>query len=181
MLAFAGALLSVAGLWAYEKFFFRSSWRQLYLWVTFVVVVFSFLQVLLVLKKTGIFSPYTFAMGDTVVVAFVQNVAFMPMSALRRGNRCLHLRSRRWRRGERSLSWSLGERSASPQGAQRERAVSTPSTRRLTDGYTQVHHVLSHDPGRRGRHGLRLAVDVAERRDGGRLPTGHVLTCVACF
>ena len=83
MLAFAGALLSVAGLWAYEKFFFRSSWRQLYLWVTFVVVVFSFLQVLLVLKKTGIFSPYTFAMGDTVVVAFVQNVAFMPMCAAR--------------------------------------------------------------------------------------------------
>ena len=79
MLAFAGALLSVAGLWAYERFFFRSSWQQLYLWVTFVVVVFSFLQVLLVLKKTGIFSPYTFAMGDTVVVAFVQNVAFMPM------------------------------------------------------------------------------------------------------
>ena len=83
MLVFAGALLSVAGLWAYEKFFFRSSWRQLYLWVTFVVVVFSFLQVLLVLKKTGIFSPYAFAMGDTVVVAFVQNVAFMPMCAAR--------------------------------------------------------------------------------------------------
>ena len=35
------------------------------------------------LKKTGIFSPYTFAMGDTVVVAFVQNVAFMPMCAAR--------------------------------------------------------------------------------------------------
>ena len=33
------------------------------------------------LKKTGIFSPYTFAMGDTVVVAFVQNVAFMCASA----------------------------------------------------------------------------------------------------
>ena len=38
-----------------------------------------------------------------------------------------------------------------------------------------MHHVLPDDPGRRRGHGLRLAVDVAERRDGGRLPTGHVL------
>ena len=118
MLAFAGALLSVAGLWAYEKFFFRSSWRQLYLWVTFVVVVFSFLQVLLVLKKTGIFSP------------------------------CIRLRHGR-------------------HGRRRVRAE-----RRV---HADVHHVLPDDPGRRRGHGLRLAVDVAERRDGGRLPTGHVL------
>ena len=82
MLAFAGALLSVAGLWAYEKFFFRSSWRQLYLWVTFIVVVFSFLQVLLVLQATWLFSPYAFALGDTRVVAFVQPVAFLPMGIM---------------------------------------------------------------------------------------------------
>ena len=79
MLIFVGAVLSMLGLAAYERYFFQTGWRRLYLWVTFAVGVFSFLQVLLVLKATGPISPYVFAMGDTALQDFVQSVAFMPM------------------------------------------------------------------------------------------------------
>lgn len=79
MMAFVGAVIGVVGLWAYEKYFFKSEWRKLYLWVTVLFTVFSFLQVCLVTGDTFGLSNYVFAMGDTALQYFVQNLVFMPM------------------------------------------------------------------------------------------------------
>ena len=54
-------------------------WRRLYLWTTIVIVAFSFLQICLVTGTTFGISDYMFAMGDTALQSFVQNVVFLPM------------------------------------------------------------------------------------------------------
>ena len=59
-----GSLLSCLGLWAYEKCFFQSRWRFLYLWTTFVSAVFSMMQVCLVVGKTFGMPNLLFATGD---------------------------------------------------------------------------------------------------------------------
>ena len=79
MMSFVGAVIGVVGLWAYEKYFFKSEWRKLYLWVTVLFTGFSFLQICLVTGDTFGLSDYVFAMGDTALQNFVQNIVFMPM------------------------------------------------------------------------------------------------------
>ena len=44
VLTFIGSLMSVAGLYMYEHFFFQSAWRFLYIWTTFVSACFSMMQ-----------------------------------------------------------------------------------------------------------------------------------------
>ena len=74
-----GSLLSCLGLWAYEKCFFQSRWRFLYLWTTFVSAVFSMMQVCLVVGKTFGMPNLLFATGDLSMQQFVQTITFMPM------------------------------------------------------------------------------------------------------
>jgi len=74
-----GSLLSCFGLYAYEKYFFQSRWRSLYLWTTFVSAGFSLLQVCLVTGQTLGIPDMFFATGDTSMQDFVQTIAWMPM------------------------------------------------------------------------------------------------------
>jgi len=82
MMSFVGCVLGVVGLWAYEKYFFKSQWRRLYLWVTVLFTGFSFLQICLVTGDTFGLSKYAFALGDTALQYFVQNLVFMPMCVM---------------------------------------------------------------------------------------------------
>jgi len=82
MLYTIGSLFSVLGLVAYEKYFFKSSWRRLFLWTTIVSGIFSFLQVLLVTGQTFGLPKIIFATGDISLQGFFQYVAFMPFCVM---------------------------------------------------------------------------------------------------
>lgn len=73
-----GSLLSVAGLLAYERYFFHSAWRPLYLWTTLLGAAFSLLQVLLVAGYTFGLPAIVFATGDASLQDFVQMIVFLP-------------------------------------------------------------------------------------------------------
>lgn len=73
-----GSLLSVAGLFAYERYFFNVAWRPLYLWTTLIGAGFSFLQILLVTGYTFGLPKIIFATGDVSIQDFVQVIVFLP-------------------------------------------------------------------------------------------------------
>lgn len=79
VLTFIGSLMSVAGLYMYEHFFFQSAWRFLYIWTTFVSACFSMMQICLVTGHTFGMPDMVFATGDTSLQTFVQTLTFMPM------------------------------------------------------------------------------------------------------
>jgi len=74
-----GSVLSVAGLVAYDRFFFQSGWRQLYFWTTILTAVFSLMQVLLITGNTFGLPKIIFATGDISLQEFFQAMTFMPM------------------------------------------------------------------------------------------------------
>ncbi|KAH8058320.1 BT1-like protein [Aureococcus anophagefferens] len=82
MLYTVGSLLSVVGLYVYEKVFFKTAWRPLYLWVTVISAGFSLLQVLLVTGETFGLPKILFATGDVSLQDFVQMLTFIPMCAM---------------------------------------------------------------------------------------------------
>ena len=82
MLYTVGSLLSVLGLWVYEKLFFKTAWRPLYLWVTVISAGFSLLQVLLVTGNTFGVPDIFFATGDLSLQDFVQMLTFIPMCVM---------------------------------------------------------------------------------------------------
>ena len=82
MLYTVGSLLSVVGLYVYEKVFFKTAWRPLYLWVTVISAGFSLLQVLLVTGETFGLPKILFATGDVSLQDFVQMLTFIPMCVM---------------------------------------------------------------------------------------------------
>ena len=73
---------TVLGLWVYEKLFFKTAWRPLYLWVTVISAGFSLLQVLLVTGNTFGVPDIFFATGDLSLQDFVQMLTFIPMCVM---------------------------------------------------------------------------------------------------
>jgi len=64
----------------YKRFFFKTSWRSIYVITTVLGVFFSILQLLLVYRtnvKLGI-SDVVFALGDNVFAAFVSAIQYLP-------------------------------------------------------------------------------------------------------
>ncbi|CAM9881879.1 unnamed protein product [Discosporangium mesarthrocarpum] len=81
LLSICGSLFASAGLLAYKRWFFNTSWRQIYFWATLLVSVFSVLQILLILRvniKWGI-SDLAFSLGDDAIADFVQSIQFLPL------------------------------------------------------------------------------------------------------
>ena len=81
LLTLAGAILSYVALIIYKRYMFNTSWRKVYIGTTFILVVFSCLQLVLVVKSHEI-QPMgvqlLFAMGSYGVLMFAQSIQFLP-------------------------------------------------------------------------------------------------------
>lgn len=81
LLTLAGALLSYVALIIYKRYLFDTSWRKIYIGTTLILLTFSCLQLVLVLKSNEI-QPIgvqlLFAMGSYGVVMFAQSIQFLP-------------------------------------------------------------------------------------------------------
>eukprot|EP00656_Telonema_subtile_P013321 TRINITY_DN16764_c0_g1_i1.p1 TRINITY_DN16764_c0_g1~~TRINITY_DN16764_c0_g1_i1.p1 ORF type:complete len:379 (+),score=50.27 TRINITY_DN16764_c0_g1_i1:207-1343(+) len=80
MITVISSLAQLLGLMTYKWFFMETSWRLNYIITTMVGLAFSLLSLVLVLRGTkyiGI-GDFGFAAGDTVFIAFVGGIQFMP-------------------------------------------------------------------------------------------------------
>lgn len=84
LLTVASTIFLWIGMIIYKRFFFETSWRQIYIWTTALGALFSFLQILLILginKKFGI-PDVVFAIGDTGIVYLIYAIQSMPSSIM---------------------------------------------------------------------------------------------------
>lgn len=77
-----GSFMTFAGVLAYKYFFFKSSWRSIYIWTVMLTAFFSMLQLILIFqwntKYLGL-NNYLFSMGDDVISAYISGIQFLPL------------------------------------------------------------------------------------------------------
>mmetsp|Transcript_18111 Transcript_18111/g.41245 ORF Transcript_18111/g.41245 Transcript_18111/m.41245 type:complete len:496 (+) Transcript_18111:1074-2561(+) len=76
-----GSIMAWFGIMTYEKYFFGSNWRIVYLWCTTIAAIIAIAQIILVFglnRKFGL-SDIAFSMGDDILIEFVIAVQFLPM------------------------------------------------------------------------------------------------------
>ena len=84
LLTVASTVFLWVGMIIYKRYFFNTSWRQVYIWTTALGAIFSFLQILLILginRKLGI-PDVVFAIGDTGIVYLIYAIQSMPSSIM---------------------------------------------------------------------------------------------------
>lgn len=77
-----GSIMTLAGITAYKKYFFKSSWRSIYIGTTALVAFFSLLQLILIFQintKYLHMSNYFFSLGDDVISAYINGIQFLPV------------------------------------------------------------------------------------------------------
>jgi hypothetical protein len=77
-----GSIMTLAGIIAYKKWFFRSSWRKIYVGTTMLITFFSCLQLVLIFQlnvKYLHMSNYFFSLGDDVIAAYINGIQFLPV------------------------------------------------------------------------------------------------------
>jgi len=81
LIGFIGSLMTFSGIVVYKKYFFKSSWRAIYVWSSVITTLFSAMQLALIFQINervfGI-SNYPFAMGDDVLQQFLAGIQFLP-------------------------------------------------------------------------------------------------------
>eukprot|EP00602_Paraphysomonas_sp_CaronLab_P004945 CAMPEP_0185027976 /NCGR_PEP_ID=MMETSP1103-20130426/13370_1 /TAXON_ID=36769 /ORGANISM="Paraphysomonas bandaiensis, Strain Caron Lab Isolate" /LENGTH=448 /DNA_ID=CAMNT_0027562197 /DNA_START=477 /DNA_END=1823 /DNA_ORIENTATION=+ len=78
----AGSFMTFAGVVAYKYFFFKTSWRKIYLWSALLTTFFSLLQLVLIFQlNTKYFhiSNYFFSLGDDVITSYINGIQFLPL------------------------------------------------------------------------------------------------------
>ncbi|GMI02462.1 hypothetical protein TrVE_jg11960 [Triparma verrucosa] len=78
--ALVGSMMTFLGIVCYKKYFFRSSWRSIYVISSVLTTLFSCMQLILIFQwntYVGI-SNYPFAMGDDVLQQFLGGIQFLP-------------------------------------------------------------------------------------------------------
>lgn len=80
-----GSLMTFLGIIVYKKFFFKSSWRSVYLYSSMITLFFAGTQLCLIFqwneKYLGI-SNYPFAMGGDVLQQFLAGIQFLPATLM---------------------------------------------------------------------------------------------------
>jgi hypothetical protein len=74
--------MTFAGVLGYKYFFFKSSWRNIYLYSTLLTAFFSLLQLVLVFQiniKYLNLNNYFFSLGDDVITAYISGIQFLPV------------------------------------------------------------------------------------------------------
>lgn len=77
-----GSFMTFAGVLGYKYFFFKSSWRSIYVWTVFLTAVFSLLQLVLIFQLNQKYlhmSNYFFSIGDDVISSYISGIQFLPL------------------------------------------------------------------------------------------------------
>ena len=76
-----GSFMTWAGVLAYKYWFFKASWRMIYLYSSFLTATFSLLQLVLIfqLNEKMHISNYFFSLGDDVISAYISGIQFLPV------------------------------------------------------------------------------------------------------
>ena len=77
-----GSFMTFAGVLAYKYFFFKSSWRSIYIWTVLLTTFFSLLQLILIFQwntKYLHLNNYLFSLGDDVISAYISGIQFLPL------------------------------------------------------------------------------------------------------
>ena len=76
-----GSFMTFFGIVAYKYFFFKASWRSIYLYSAVLTAFFSLLQLVLIFQvnvKMGL-SNYLFSLGDDVISQYISGIQFLPV------------------------------------------------------------------------------------------------------
>ena len=77
-----GSFMTLAGVTAYKNYFFKSSWRSIYVGTMCLTTFFSLLQLVLIFQlniKYLHINNYFFALGDDVITAYISGIQFLPV------------------------------------------------------------------------------------------------------
>lgn len=77
-----GSFMTFAGIMAYKTWFFKSSWRMIYVGTMCLTTFFSLLQIVLIFQwniKYLHMSNYFFSLGDDVITAYIAGIQFLPV------------------------------------------------------------------------------------------------------
>lgn len=82
MTVILGSFMTFAGIVAYKFFFFKTSWRNIYLCTTCFTFFFSLLQLLLIFQLNQRYlhlNNYLFSLGDDVIGQYISGIQFLPL------------------------------------------------------------------------------------------------------
>ena len=77
-----GSFMTLAGVSAYKHYFFKTSWRSIYVGTMFLTTFFSLLQIVLIFQWNTTYlhmSNYFFSLGDDVISAYINGIQFLPV------------------------------------------------------------------------------------------------------
>lgn len=77
-----GSFMTFAGVLGYKYFFFKSSWRSIYVWTVMLTAFFSLMQLVLIFQwnvKYLHLSNYLFSIGDDVISSYISGIQFLPL------------------------------------------------------------------------------------------------------
>lgn len=77
-----GSFMTFAGVLGYKYFFFKSSWRSIYVWTVMLTAFFSMMQLVLIFQLNQKYlhlSNYLFSIGDDVISAYISGIQFLPL------------------------------------------------------------------------------------------------------
>ncbi len=77
-----GSIMTFVGILAYKFYFFKVTWRLIYIYSMLLTTFFSLLQIVLIFQwnKTYLhMSNYCFSLGDDVITAYISGIQFLPV------------------------------------------------------------------------------------------------------
>jgi hypothetical protein len=77
-----GSFMTLAGVLAYKNYFFKTSWRSIYVGTMCLTTFFSLLQLVLIFQWNTTYlhlSNYFFSLGDDVITAYISGIQFLPV------------------------------------------------------------------------------------------------------
>jgi hypothetical protein len=77
-----GSFMTWAGVVAYKTWFFKTSWRKIYVGTMLLTTFFSLLQLVLIFQWNTRYlhmSNYFFSLGDDVITAYIAGIQFLPV------------------------------------------------------------------------------------------------------
>ena len=77
-----GSFMTFAGLLAYKNYFFKTSWRNIYIGTMLLTTFFSLMQLVLIFQLNTRYlhlSNYFFSLGDDVISAYITGIQFLPV------------------------------------------------------------------------------------------------------
>jgi hypothetical protein len=79
-----GSIMTFCGVLAYKYYYFQSTWKNIYIYTTLLLVFFSYMQLMLIFgvnKRLGI-SDYVFSMGDDVLGSYITGIQLLPICVM---------------------------------------------------------------------------------------------------